>query len=201
MNDPLKVGTLTDPKHEGLNKELETDIEAYTRGGQRSFPISKKLAASVERWPVATEEIIVYRGQPKEFNLLPMSSGSFSIPFFSSTTRIDIAKKFAALAPKGGQVFMIKIQPGVHFLVISGSQEGEVLVESNGIAKYGAKKERVSEPGSWTMATPVIYNPPPPKPTPPPTGGRRKTRRRTRLRGSSKAGRSGRYRARHSDSA
>lgn len=173
---------MNDPRHKQLNIELEKDIEGYTRGFQRSFPISPKLAASVATWPIADKEIIVYRGQPKEFNMLPMPTKSMTLPFFSTTTRLDIAQTFAKYAPKGGQVFVIKIQPGVRFLVISGSGEGEILVAANGIAEYGSSKVQVKQPEAKGSATPVIYKPQP-------TGGRRKTRRRTKLRGSSRAGR------------
>ena len=58
---------MNDPKHKELNEKLQKDIFAYTRGGQRSFPISKKLADSVKEWPVATKEIRVYRGQPRVY--------------------------------------------------------------------------------------------------------------------------------------
>lgn len=177
---------MNDPRHVELNKELEKDILDYTSGAQKSFPISKKLAASVERWPVATEEIVVYRGQPKANKTLPTYT-----PFFSTTTRLDIAKRFAQYASDNGQVFVIKIQPGVRFLVITLSGESEILVAANGVAEYGTTKVRVKDAVTWTMATPVTYSPPP-------TGGRRKTRR-TKLRGSSKAGRTGRYKGQRRD--
>lgn len=173
---------MNDPNHKLLNEELEKDILAYTSGAQKSFPISKKLAASVERWPVATEEIVVYRGQPKANKTLPLSTKIIPIPFFSTTTRLDIAKRFAAYAADNGQVFVIKIQPGVRFLIITLSGESEILVAANGVAEYGTTKVRVKDSVTWTMATPVTYSAAP-------SGGRRKTRRRkTRRLTYSKAG-------------
>jgi hypothetical protein len=184
----LYYTNMNDPRHAELNKELEKDIGDYTKGQQRAGVVSPKLADSVERWPLATEEILVYRGQPKTFKKLPIFTRE--VPFFSSTDRLDIATRFAKYASDGGQVFVIKIQPGVRFLVVSGSPESEILVEGNGIAEYGTSKVRVQNSITWTMATPITYKPKS-------TGGRPKTRRRTRSRRSSKVGRNGRYTTRH----
>lgn len=160
--------------HRALNEELEKDIDKYAAGQQRSYPISDKLAASVARWPVVTEELVLYRGQPKEFSTLPMATPYINRPFFSATYGLDIAKKFAG---KGGLIFKITLKPGVRFLRLTHTNEAEVFVAADGVAEYGTTKVRVTDPdlGTWAMAWPVTLSPKP-------TGGRRTRRRRTRRR-------------------
>jgi hypothetical protein len=153
--------------HQALNEELQADIDAYANGGQRSFPISDKLATSVARWPAVTEELVVYRGQPKEFSQLPMMTRYDKRPFFSATYGLDIAKRFAG---QGGLIFKITLKPGVRFLRLTHTNEAEVFVAADGLAEYGTTKVRVTNPDdrkSWAMAWPVTLSPTP-------TGGRRR---------------------------
>jgi hypothetical protein len=162
-----------DDPHKALNVELEKDLNAYLGGMQASFPISKRLADSVARWPVAEKELVVYRGQPKEFAKLPLQTIYDRRPFFSATWDLAIAKKFG----EGGNVFKITIQPGVRFLKITHSNEAEVLLASDGIADMGTEKVWVTDKDTKARAKaiPVVYSPKP-------SGGRRKTRRRRRVR-------------------
>jgi hypothetical protein len=153
--------------HQALNEELEKDIDDYAAGKQVSGKISPALRASVARWPVVTEERVLYRGQPKEFSTLPMVPLSNERPFFSATYGLDIAKRFAG---KGGLIFKITLKPGVRFLRLTHTNEAEVLVAADGVAEYGTTKVRVTNPDdrqSWAMALPVTLSPAP-------TGGRRR---------------------------
>jgi hypothetical protein len=175
--------------HAALRKELKHDIAAYMGDNV----VSDKLIDSVSRWPVATEEFVVYRGQPKENTELPTRDH-----FFSATWGVDVAKRFAQEYTTKGNVLAITVKPGVRYLELSYHGEREVLLEGGGLATYGAKKVRVKDDVTWTMAIPVTYAPkPPPKPDPEDDpegkealaamrtgGGRRKTRRTSlRLRG------------------
>jgi len=166
--------------HEALIKELgiEKDLEIYTRGGQLSFEITPKLEASVARWPVTTEELVVYRGQPKpkdkkaptKYLPLPLITRLDRRPFFSTSLGIEIAKRFAEYANPTGDTFKITVKPGVRYLQLSAMGEAEVLIASDGVAEYGEKKVRVNGLSTWAMSWPVTYSPKP-------SGGRRKTRR------------------------
>jgi hypothetical protein len=169
--------------HEALIKELglEKDLEIYMRGGQFSFPITPKLAASVARWPVATEEFDVYRGQPKpkdkksptKYLPLPLMTPYDRRPFFSTSMSIAVAKTFAGYATPTGDTFKITVKPGVRYLKLSSMGEAEILVAADGVAEYGPEKVRVTGDYTWTMSWPVTYSPKP-------SGGRRKTRRAAR---------------------
>ena len=160
--------------HEPINKELHADIRAYidapnaTHAGHKTYPITPKLAASVARWPKATEDIVVYRGQSKKHLKLPGTEK----PFFSATDSLEIARDFGQWPD--GNIFKITLKPGVRFLrVLPATSEGEILVAADGVLEYGDKKVRVGDSNRWNMAIPVtIY--------PKPEGGRRTKRRRTR---------------------
>ena len=166
--------------HDALVEELKKDLETYTRGGQVSFPITPKLAASVARWPVTTEELVVYRGQPKpkdkntptKYLPLPLMTPYDRRPFFSTSMGLDVAKTFADYSFPKGDVFKITVKPGVRHLQLSNMGEAEILIAADGVAEYGPDKVRVKADGTWTNAWQVTYSPKP-------TGGRRKTRRRS----------------------
>lgn len=166
-------------EHKTLVEELMPDLVEYTSGGQNSFPITPKLAASVARWPVATEEFVVYRGQPKNKKdpkkplALPLMTPYDRRPFFSTSMGLDIAKQFADYAFPKGDVFEITIKPGVRYLHLSTMGEAEILIAADGVATYGDTKVKrsndvVKNLSVWT----VTY-------APKPSGGRRKTRRRS----------------------
>jgi len=160
---------------------VQAGLEAYMSGMQRSFPISEALADSVAGWAVATEEFVVYRGQPKNTKdpktPLPLQLDYRNRPFFSTTLGLDVAKRFAEYATPKGDVLKITVKPGIRYRQVSKDYEAEILIAADGVAEYGEKKVRVADKdlGIWGMAWPVTYSPRPPKPT----GGRRKTRRRS----------------------
>jgi len=165
----VKYNQFTDPRHDTLTKQLAKDIHAYMTGTNNNFPISKKLADSVKEWPVATKEFTLFRGQTTKYSTLPASTKA---PFFSTSMGFDVAQRFAEEYEENGQVFMIKIQPGVRFLILSRMAEAEVLVESGGTAEYRPKETYYdSDYDLEGEVVPVIYKPPS-------SGGRRKTRRR-----------------------
>jgi hypothetical protein len=171
--------------HAALVEELKEDLKAYTRGGQSSFPISDALWDSVSRWPVATEEFVVYRGQPKppaekkktmKHLPLPLVDLYNKRPFFSTSMGLDVAKTFAKYAYPEGDVFKITVKPGIRYLVLTTMGEAEILVAGDGVAEYGDAKVKASNEIVKNLSVwPVTYSPRPPKPT----GGRRKTRRRS----------------------
>ena len=147
-------------------------------GKASSPPISEALADSVAGWAVATEEFVVYRGQPKNKEdpktPLPLPLDYRNRPFFSTTLGLEVAKRFAKYATPEGDVFKITVKPGIRYKQVSKDYEAEILIAANGVAEYGEKKVRVSDKdlGTWTNAWSVTYSPKP-------TGGRRKTRRRS----------------------
>jgi hypothetical protein len=155
-----------------LNEELNKDLVAYTKGGQRSFPISPALAASVARWPVVQEEnFIVYRGQSKEYTQLPLKKDIGGRPFFSTTDFLYVANR-GIFGGDGGNIFMLTLKPGVRYLPVIGGDEAEVLVEAGGVPVYADKKVMVSDSVGKRGVRPVTYYPPgstPPGvvPTPP----------------------------------
>jgi len=172
--------------HDALVEELKEDLKLYTAGGQVSFPITPKLAASVARWPVATEEFVVYRGQPKpkpkdtrvttKYLPLPLMTPYDRRPFFSTSLGLDVAKQFAKYAYPEGDVFKITVKPGVRHLQLSAMGEAEILIAADGVAEYGDAKVKASNEIVKNLSVwPVTYSPKPPKPT----AGRRKTRRRS----------------------
>lgn len=155
-----------------LNEELKDDLVAYTKGGQRSFPISPALAASVARWPVVQgENFIVYRGQSKEYTQLPLKKDVGGRPFFSTTDFLYVANR-GLFGGDGGNIFMLTLKPGVRYLPVIGGDEAEVLVEAGGVPVYADKKVMVSDSVGKRGVRPVTYSPPgstPPGvvPTPP----------------------------------
>jgi len=172
---------------ESLNKELwEKGLKAYVSGQQVSFPISSALGASVARWPVVKEgEVLtVYRGQPKVVHRglrkvvipaeLPLRTPTNPRPFFSTTDYLYIANR-DIFGGKGGNVFKVTVMPGVRYLPILESAEGEVLIDAGGVAVYGTTKIHDSDAVGKRQVIPVTYSP-----QPTPTGARR-TRRRRRL--------------------
>jgi hypothetical protein len=156
-----------------LNEEFKDDLVAYTKGGQRSFPISPALAASVARWPVVQgENFIVYRGQSKEYTQLPLMTDTNRRPFFSTTDFLYVANR-GIFGGDGGNIFMLTLMPGVRYLPVIGGDEAEVLVEAGGVPVYADKKVMVSDSVGKRGVRPVTYSPPgstPPgvvPPTPP----------------------------------
>jgi hypothetical protein len=156
-----------------LNEEFKDDLVAYTKGGQRSFPISPALGASVARWPVVQgENFIVYRGQSKEYTQLPLMTDTNRRPFFSTTDFLYVANR-GLFGGDGGNIFMLTLRPGVRYLPVIGGDEAEVLVEAGGVPVYADKKVMVSDSAGKRGVRPVTYYPPgstPPgvvPPTPP----------------------------------
>jgi hypothetical protein len=145
--------------------DLETDIRTYM---SNSVVITPKLAASMARWPVATKEFVVYRGQPKpkkddpkvttKYLPLPLMDLYNKRPFFSTSLGLDVAKQFAEYAYPIGDTFKITVKPGIRYLKLSSMGEAEVLLAADGVADYH-EREWVSNSGVRLMPWIVTYSP------------------------------------------
>jgi hypothetical protein len=143
---------------------LQTDLDIYMGNSVRVTP---KLAASVARWPVATEEFDVYRGQPKDMKdpknpkSRPLPAYSPERSFFSTSLNVRVARTFAGYSCSAGDVFKITVKPGVRYLQVSNNFETEILLAADGVAEYGPTKVRATDVDTreWCMAWPVTYSP------------------------------------------
>ena len=157
---------------------VQAGLEAYMSGKATSHPISEALADSVAGWTVATEEFVVYRGQPKNKEdpktPLPLPLDYRNRPFFSTTLGLDVAKRLAEYATPKGDVFKITVKPGIRYRQVSNNYEAEILIAADGVAEYGEEKvwARDKDLDIKGKVWPVTYSPKP-------RGGRRKTRRRS----------------------
>ena len=144
---------------------LQKDVETYMGN---SVVITPKLAASVSRWPVATKEFDVYRGQPKDMKdpknpkSRPLPAYSPERSFFSTSLNVRVARTFAGYSCPAGDVFKITVKPGVRYLQVSNNFETEILLAADGVAEYGPKKVRATDLDDSTnfcQAWPVTYSP------------------------------------------
>ena len=144
---------------------LKDDVETYMGN---TVEITPKLAASVSHWPVATKEFDVYRGQPKDMKdpknpkSRPLPAYSPERSFFSTSLDLRVARTFAGYSSPAGDVFKITVKPGVRYLQISNNLETEILLAADGVAEYGPKKVRATDPDDNTnfcQAWPVTYSP------------------------------------------
>jgi hypothetical protein len=154
--------------HAELRKELARDLDAYMDGKQLSYAISPALRDSVADWPVVEKELVVFRGQPKDYTTLPTN-----VPFMSTSYYLHIAKRFAG---DGGHTFKLILQPGVRvFVPAPGSGEAEVFVETGAVMTYSVDttgkvaKKRVKDADTDEVANSFVVTV-----SPKPTGGRRR---------------------------
>jgi len=171
------------PEHKALQVEFEKDFEAYAKGGQISFPVSPRFAASVARWPKVPEgfKVTVYRGQSAKYTNLPTG-----VVLMSTSSAVELAKRFA---DKPCCLFEIALLPGTPFLITDNWAEAELLV---GVAGQEVKSRRELVKSVYTdmgkkrmKVIEVVYGPMDAAPAgaaaaaaeAAPHAGRRKTRR------------------------